>query len=253
MTRTTANSVRYRFDDFTHEQYAQLLQFAQVRYVFRGFSDFKREEMFVLWRHDLDFSVSDALPLAEIEARAGVRATYFVHLNSNFYNPFSNDNRAHLKEIARLGHEIGLHFDFEYHCVGGEEMLEACVLADARRLQEELALPVRAFSFHNPTPAALAFDRESYAGLVNTYARYFRQTVGYCSDSNGHWAYDRLHDVLQEAPVRPLQVLTHPTWWTAEAMAPRQKVRATLEAHASTVFGQYRAMLAAAGRPDIDW
>lgn len=253
MSRDTVNSRRYRFDDFTHEQYRRLLDLARQRYAFRLYDDFRPDETFVLWRHDLDFSISDALPLARMEADAGIRATYFVHLNGDFYNPLTRENLDQLGAIAALGHAIGLHFDFGHHRIADEATLRARLRADAERLRAESGLPVRAFSFHNPGPSALAYDGESYEGLVNTYSRYFRRDVAYCSDSNGHWAHERLAEVLERTPQRPLQVLTHPTWWSAEVMSPRQKIEAAAAAAATSMLDRYTAALAAAGRPDIDW
>lgn len=253
MTRTTPNSQRYRFEDFTHEHYRDLLQLARSRYVFRLYDEFRRGEKFVLWRHDLDHSVADAVPLARLEAQTGVRATYFVHLYGDFYNPFARANLVHLEEIAGLGHAIGLHFDFTHHRIADEQSLCERLRIDAGRLEMETGLPVRAFSFHNPTQAALAFDADAYAGLVNTYARYFRQQVAYCSDSNGHWRHERLHDVLSRPADRPLQALTHPSWWTQEVMSPREKIERVLAQHRATVLGRYTGTVAAAGRQDIDW
>ncbi|WP_167784713.1 hypothetical protein [Ramlibacter rhizophilus] len=249
----TANSVKYRFADFTHEHYRELLAKAGERYVFRTYEDFVPGEAFVLWRHDLDFSVADALPLARIEAEQGVRATYFVLLNGDFYNPFSRANLERLREIVGLGHAIGLHFDFAHHRPADEADLCRHVRSDAQRLEDACGVPVRAFSFHNPVAESLAYDADRYATLVNTYARYFRDEVAYCSDSNGYWRHQRLQDVLDAPATRALQVLTHPTWWTAEVMSPHEKVERTVAELGRTLLHDYAAVLAAHGREDIDW
>ncbi len=248
---TTATSTRYRFEDFTHAQYRSLVVLAKTKYVFRTYSDFVPGERFVLWRHDLDFSIADALPLARIEAEEGVRGNYFIHLNGDFYNPFSPANLRRICEIASLGHSVGLHFDFEHHRPADLASMSGQLEGDAQRLRQASGLPVQAFSFHNPTQEALAYDAQTYAGLVNTYARYFRQEVGYCSDSNGHWRHRRLRDVLEEEPQRPLQVLTHPTWWTEEVMSPREKIERTLRDMSAAVLADYTTALAAAGRKDV--
>jgi hypothetical protein len=251
--RQTDNSIAYRFDDFTHASYERLLVLARRQYAFRRFDDFDRGEIFVLWRHDLDFAVLDALPLARMEADAGVAATYFVHLHSSFYSPFDEKNLRAVREIAALGHAIGLHFDFEAAAVRDEADLQAKVAQEAAMMEAQYGVPARALSFHNPTPASLAYDGERYAGLVNTYAAYFRQQVAYCSDSNGHWRFDRLEDVLLRPATRPLQVLTHPTWWTKEVMSPSEKVRQAIASNAAALVQEYSAILAHHGRKDIDW
>lgn len=253
MRPATENSVAYRFADFTHEAYARLLELARRQYTFRGYEDFDRQERYVLWRHDLDFSLVDALPLARMEAAAGVRASYFVHLHCDFYNPFDARSLRAVGEIAALGHAIGLHFDFALAGVRDAQGLAAKVQQEAGMLQAQYGVPVGAFSFHNPTPEALVFDADRYGGLVNTYARYFRNEVAYCSDSNGHWRYERLEDVLARPAKGPLQVLTHPTWWTPQVMSPKEKIERTIEQLGASVLADYTATLAENGRKDIDW
>lgn len=253
MTDTVKATVAhdYHFEDFTHSQYRSLVALAKTKYVFRTYTDFVAGERFVLWRHDLDFSVADALPLACIEAEEGVRGNYFVHLNGDFYNALSRSNLKHLESIASMGHSIGLHFDFPHHRPADEADMRRLLRADASLLQDACGQAVRAFSFHNPTPDSLVYDAQEYEGLVNTYARFFREEVSYCSDSNGYWRHGRLADVLDLAPSRPLQVLTHPTWWTAEVMSPRKKIERAITEMGQAVLADYTEALRRAGREDI--
>lgn len=253
MRPDTDNSRAHRFADFTHASYARLLALARGKYVFRTYDSFDPGEQFVLWRHDLDFSIEDALPLARLEAAAGVRCSYFIDLHCAFYNPFEAANLRAVAEIAGLGHEIGLHFDFVLSGAADEGSLARKLGHEAGILAGQYGVPVRAFSFHNPSPAALAFDAPRYAGLVNTYAARFRDEVGYCSDSNGHWRFERLEDVLARPASGPLQVLTHPTWWTEEVMSPREKIRRTVAGRGDAILRGYEDQLARTGRKDIDW
>lgn len=251
--RRTENSRKYHFEDFTLANYRKLVELAKGKYLFRTYADSKPGETYVLWRHDLDFSVLDALPLAEIEAEAGVAATYFVNLRDRSYNALDAVNRAALRRVLGLGHRIGVHFDFSHHSPSSKQELCTALRAEAAILQQEFGGPVEAFSFHNPDEAALAYRDETYGGLLNAYSSSFRTDVAYCSDSNGYWRHDRLVDVLSRDAVRPLQVLTHPCWWTAEVMSPRQKIERAVSAPAGAILAEYESALAAAGRFDIDW
>ncbi|KDC30925.1 hypothetical protein L505_0136 [Bordetella bronchiseptica F4563] len=90
-----------------------------------------------------------------------------------------------------------------------------------------------------------------YAGLLNTYSEFFRDQVGYCSDSNGYWRHRRLADVLEQAADHSLQVLTHPGWWVDEAMSPRDRIARCAEGRAAATMRKYDEDLACFGRDNI--
>jgi len=69
-------------------------------------------------RHDLDMDLGAALPMAQVEARLGVRSTYYVLHTAPYYGTFSGDAfhrhdavRHAFREMQDRGHEIGLHAD----------------------------------------------------------------------------------------------------------------------------------------------
>src|SRR5688572_28789613 len=66
---------------------------------------------FALMRHDIDFDLTAAARIAEIEAEEGVAASYFVLLRTDLYNLFSAESTAAVRRILDLGHQLGLHFD----------------------------------------------------------------------------------------------------------------------------------------------
>ena len=47
--------------------------------------------------------------------------------------------------------------------------------------------------------------------MINAYAKYFKDNVEYCSDSNGYWRHQRLENFLNNKHDK-IQVLTHPVW-----------------------------------------
>ena len=248
-----SNAERYHFADFTRESYRQLLRLAGKTWVFRGYTDFRPDERFLLWRHDLDSSVHAGRALARIEAEEGVAATHFVRLHSEFYNAFEKDSADCLREIAALGHAIGLHFESEFYGLSDEVALDEALARERRVLEDLVGVPVTAFAFHLSTPLALAATRSHYAGLVNATADYFRTEVGYCSDSNGYWRFRRLTDVLTEATDERLQVLTHPEYWTEGVTSPRERIARCIDGRAEHTRRFYASHLRAWDRPDIDW
>jgi hypothetical protein len=210
--------------DFTAAHYRQLLRLAKRGYRFVGYEDIPFGQRFLLWRHDVDYSLNRALALAHIEYEEGVCATYFVNPHSEFYNlsERSQVDFAHL--LMDLGHDIGLHFDSVYYTSSDEAELECQLSVDAELVERILGVRPKAFSFHNPSSFHLSCDAEHYVDMVNCYSRRFKSEVPYCSDSNGYWRFRRLYDVLEQASDHCLQVLTHPGWWQEYPLSPRQRV-----------------------------
>lgn len=251
--RETENSRRCHFADFTRSNYAALVRMALQAYPARNYTDFRTDERFVLWRHDVDFSLHSALKLAEIEAGEGLCATYFLLPHSEFYNLLERECADIARKILSLGHRLGLHLDHQFWRAGNETALERALTIEKRLLEDYFERPVEAFSFHVPDDVSAGFVKGSYAGLVNTYSAYFKSSVGYCSDSNGYWRYRRLEDVLREKPDARLQVLTHPEYWQETVMSPRERVERCIQGRADKTRGWYRDILQRNGREDVDW
>jgi hypothetical protein len=247
------NAERYRFADFTRENYRRLLSVAKKRFRFCTFTEALPADGFALWRHDLDFSVHAGLKFAQIEYRENVRATYFIHLHSYFYNPFEPDVAKTILQIHELGHEIGLHVDGTYKNHADLGDLERSIPGEARCILDLLGLDVRVMSFHMPSGITANARAASYAGLVNADADRFRTALTYCSDSNGYWRFRPLEDVLRDSSVSSLQVLTHPEMWTDEPLPPRQRVLRCIDGRAANTLKWYDKALESGGRRNVDW
>lgn len=240
MSEDKSLAERFHFADFTRANYRRLVRLAKEKYVFRTFGSFEKTEGFVLWRHDVDFSMHAALRLASIEAEEGVKATYFINIHSEFYNAFEREVSDCVRDIVGMGHELGVHFDATYYGVTSEAALDDLIAREGRILADTFGGPPAAVAFHNPTIFGLGCEAWSYGGLVNTYARYFQTEVGYCSDSNGYWRHRRLEDVLKAASDPRLQVLTHDAWWQDEPMSPMARVDRCIQGRADKTRHLYQ-------------
>jgi len=239
-------------NDFTTRKYVELLQVAARNYEFIAYPDVTGcKERFILWRHDCDFSLNRALRLAQLELEQSVKSTYFVNPHSEFYNIQEKSQTRLIREIIHLGHDIGLHFDAEYYDVKSEDQLSELVEKEATWLSDWFAVEITAFSFHNPTEFLLSCEDETYGKRINTYSNFFKNNVGYCSDSNGYWRFRSLGDVLEKADDRCLQVLTHPGWWQEESMLPRERIIRSINGRAEAVLRHYDNLLQIHGRPNI--
>jgi hypothetical protein len=60
---------------------------------------------FIILRHDVDRRPENALRMALIESSFGIHSTYYFRITKNVFN------KAIIREIAGLGHEIGYHYE----------------------------------------------------------------------------------------------------------------------------------------------
>lgn len=200
---------------FTPAGYSALIESLRTRgYEERDFFSVRADARHLILRHDIDVSLEAAVALAELEAGFGARATYFVLLRCELYNPFAAAGRAALRRLATLGHEVGLHFDAAL-VDGGFDALDKAAAEECTMLEGLIGSPVRIISFHRPVPVLLGLAR-SLAGRAHAYEPRFFKAIGYCSDSRGafHHGDPLAHEAV--AAGRALQLLTHPIWWMAE-------------------------------------
>ena len=243
--------VKYHLNDMTRSNYEQLLIHAKKNYQFCNYKNFRKYQKFILWRHDIDVSAKHARELAEIEAKHKVKATYYVLLHSELYNLLDKHDYGDIKKIIKLGHEIGLHFETGFYDVKSEKQLVKYLAAEKKFLEEIFGVKIYTFSFHNPDKHSLKFDKPSYAGMINTYSKFFRSRVNYCSDSNGYWRHKRIKQVLCNEKHERLQVLTHPIFWQKKAGFPKNKIWNWTFEEADRKLISYDKLLKKCGRKNI--
>lgn len=163
----------------------------------------------LLLRHDLDGPLKGAQAIAELEAEVGVHATFFVQTAGSFYNLLSASNRAFMRGLTDLGHEVGLHYEAARYLGDGGS---AALRGDLRLLEDLTGQPVRSASQHLPLDGdAVALDdyveNEAYA------PRFTQAPMTYISDSLMSWRQVTPHDLLDRGD--SFQLLTHPETWLA--------------------------------------
>ena len=238
----------WHIEDFTEASYRDIVATALQRYAFEPFGT-TAAGPHVLWRHDVDYSAHRAVALARLEAELGARATYFISLHSELYNVLEPAVHERLREIAALGHWIGLHFDAGFPARGS---LDERAAREGRWLSESLEVPVETVSLHNPSVSGTQdLDVEELGGLRHAGARTVRDTYAYVSDSNGYWRFDRLPEVIAAGAHERLHVLTHPEWWQPEPMAPRDRIQRSIDGRARAAEATYDALLADNARVNV--
>lgn len=237
-------------EDFTEAGYVNLLSAVKARFRFVGLDAVADEGGIAIWRHDIDMSPHRALKMAEIESVADVSSYYFVMLGSRFYNPCEPAVTALIKKISSLGHKIGLHFDASAYG-GSLSLLEAALRSESNLLSGLIGKSINCFSIHNPTAqSGAALSNHMHADLVNASSPNLVKGFSYCSDSNGVWRHRRLMDLVNDLSIKRLYALTHPEWWTAKPLHPRERVQLCIDGRARQVGTDYDIDVAEYGRPN---
>lgn len=250
------NSQRFLFSDFTFKEYESILMDANSFYSFITHNEFlnkKHDKPFLIWRHDIDMSIENAVRFAEIENRLGLTTTYFIHLHSEYYHFYEKESFDSIKKIQALGHHIGLHFDTHFYDINSESDLDLFIEGEKSLIENVFNCNVDVFSFHNTNEFILSCNKLTYGGLTNTYSNVFQKELAYCSDSYGVWRFERLCDLIKQRKYNSLQVLTHPELWSDEVSSPYERVLGCIFGRAQKVKSLYDGLLERNSRDKIDW
>ena len=155
----------------------------------------KNDGRVLLIRHDVDFSLQYAHEMALVEIQEGIKSTYHIMLQSEFYNALTPENKQIIRYISDLGHEIGYHFNSKEMIMGEDKLLQTITHKD-----------VESYSRHFPlvTPRIQLHRGRDAMGIKIKYlsdsCRNFREGC-LCSNLG---KYDKI------------QFLCHPIWWVTD-------------------------------------
>ena len=204
--------------DFTLNAYSELLVFIKERYAVVPLCEANSfDEHFLILRHDIDASLEKAFRIAKMEHTLGLRSSFFVLFSSNLYNLLEKENIGYLRQISRMGHEIGLHYDLEqynYH----RPPLEDTLRREIKLLENLVGKKVCSICCHNPS----LYSEDpfiEFEDLLNPYSPKFFKDILYISDSCRAWNINSnsLRTFVENYPPK-VQLLIHPFLWTDEVM-----------------------------------
>ena len=204
--------------EFSLGHYRELLEAARAGGYAFAFFEGEPQDGDLLLRHDVDLSLDAALRLAELEADADARATYFLMTESVFYNLASDEGEHALARLRELGHRVGLHAVYPH-----------------ARLDDRFE-PVVAW--HNPDPEYMTAPVE---GALNVMSEPWFAPATYRSDSNQHWRSGCPHGELRSGAFPWLQLLTHPEIWAYPGATMGETMHAMLDAERERRLEQLRA------------
>ena len=94
--------------DFTLTSYSSLLTtLHEQNFTFQTFAQYLQnpQQNSVILRHDVDKQPQNSLEFAKMQAKKGIKGSYYFRILPCSYNELI------IKEIAELGHEIGYHYE----------------------------------------------------------------------------------------------------------------------------------------------
>lgn len=225
---------------FTLTEYRSLIKLAKEKLPFIGYTEYKKHERFILWRHDVEYNIDEMDVLAKIDHEEEIKSTLYVQLHSICYNFWDKVNSEIIKKWISWGHDIGLHFDAGYHQNLSKSNIDGLIEYEKGILEKEFNIKIDSFAFHNPNPEILKY-KDNYAGIINTYNEdFFGDKIVYVSDSNGRWREKTIRDVLEDKNAVKVQVNTHDTWWTEERIPQIQKYENAMKREAEKKIKDYK-------------
>ncbi len=235
---------------FDENDYLQLLRLAKRKFQFIDLHEFSSQSGVCIWRHDVDISPHRSLSLASLENKEGIRAHYYFLFESRFYNLLEPDVVDLVREIASLGHHIGLHYDPSNLQRLDTASIEKSIKLKAEMLAELINMPITSLSIHDPGKVVhTSWSDSRIGGLLNATSSTLRQKFTYCSDSNGLWKSSDLRSVIERSDTTNLYALTHPGWWVPTPnLSPQERIERAVLGRAKRVVRCYAADLVAQNR-----
>lgn len=177
---------------------------------------------FCILRHDVDYSPSAALRLAEQEAERGVRATYFLLLGTQYYNLLAPEHAHVARTLVAQGHEVGLHYDVNSFAPFPRDAWPRLLGAQATLLGELAGAEVVSIAMHQPALNG-ADPFRGTTDFLNAYDERFTRDCLYVSDSARAWRDSGWQMFAAEHFPPRVQLLLHPINW-AEVDRDRTKI-----------------------------
>jgi hypothetical protein len=200
---------------FTYKHYIETLKKATETHKFYTFSNFPKhpKKRFILLRHDIDAQMLKALKMARINHDLGVQATFYVRIHGP-YNVFRQPSYEAVLKIARLGHEIGLHYEPMFYAKRGLPVKET-MLFEIELLNRMFKMKIKSIAPHQPSLSKLEIDdiKKSYN---DPYSSKFFKEIKYISDSNKMWREGCMCEWIEKTD--KLQIAIHPHWWNGDSL-----------------------------------
>lgn len=177
--------------DFTIKTYTNLLRAA----IYAGnkiisFEDYLvttyKYDKIIILRHDVDKKPENALRMAALENRLGIKASYY------FRTVKASFNEDMIKKIAGMGHEIGYHYENLSLCQGNYELAIMNFELDLQRFRK--IYPVKTICMHGSPRSRFNnidlwknYNYRDYGIIGEPYLDVNFDEVFYITDTGRRW------------------------------------------------------------------
>lgn len=224
--------------EFSKEGYLNFIKFAldsgyQLTTSFKANQVLEKTHLVGILRHDVDYSLLTALQLAKLESKNDIKATYYILPYNDFYNPLSPNGRSLVRQIAELGHEIGLHWYAPHYQFDKGEMF---LKNDIELLSEIANQKVVSLSQHEPSITG-NFQLPKKYQENDAYSVKFKDFV-YVSDSSMTWRQYTPLDLINKKV--SFQFLSHPAHWIIGGKSRQEVYKGCFELQVDQLKKSYR-------------
>jgi hypothetical protein len=260
--------------DFTLDQYRTICLALresgyQVMTVVQYLVDVTKQARIAVLRHDVDRFPGRALNMARLEQRAGISSTYYFRTNRSVFRLNT------LREISRMGHEIGYHYETLSKRRGNYPAAIDLFGKELARLRQ--VCPIQTISMHgNPLSPYdnrdlwKRYDFRQFGLVGEAYLSIDYQRLAYLTDAGRSWAdnpfnlrdrvaeeqtpsgirsTDDLIAAIREKRFEQICISAHPERWAGNL--PEWLSSASLDLAANTIKAALR-LLNLRGYPGAD-
>lgn len=223
--------------EFSYSYYKKILSIIKTNFDQYLFSQapivfsMQHSRPIIFIRHDIDLDLEKALVMAQIEYKNKIKSCYMVMTNCSFYSLQNSSTKSILNEILKMGHEVGLHYDFakseltSYKSLTNDFVIQQ-IDHDCEILENIILQKVQTISFHRTSQQFLRGPL-IVAGRINAYSAKLMEW--YLTDSKGIWREGTPIQFLEKPKKPSLQLLVHPIWWGFNHQSSNDRLQSFFE------------------------
>ena len=192
--------MKYDFSLKTYEDLCKVISSVQQDCRFVHYLEHNDDSRIIL-RHDVDRKPKNAIRMAKLEHRLGLKATYYFRCV-----PASFDADI-IREISSMGHEVGYHYEVMAKAKGDAQKAKVIFQGDLERLRA--ICDIRTACMHgSPSSDKNNLDFWNYAnpsnfGLMGEAYSNIRGEFLYCTDTGGKWnSNNNIRDKISNCVMR---------------------------------------------------